>query len=95
MISVTAFNTEYGTYMGVKVRDDNIIYNGMLYLDKNSLIEFYYYVDKTDTIAGDRDYSLRRAFMMDYAGELYSTGERTRNHRGRQDQQREYRRRDF
>ena len=76
MISVTAFNTEYGTYMGVKVRDDNIIYNGMLYLDKNSLIEFYYYADKTDTVAGDRDYSLRRAFMMDYAGELYSTGER-------------------
>ena len=76
MLTVTAFNTEYGTYMGVKVRDNNIIYNGMLYLDKNSLIEFYFYADKTDTVADDRDYSLRRAFMMDYAGELYSTGER-------------------
>ena len=76
MITVTAFNTEYGAYMGVKVRDDNIIYNGMLYLDRNSLIEFYFYAEKTDTVVGDRDYSLRRAFMMDYAGELYSTGER-------------------
>ena len=75
-LTVTAFNTEYGAYMGVKVRDDNIIYNGMLYLDRNSLIEFYFYAEKTDTVVGDRDYSLRRAFMMDYAGELYSTGER-------------------
>ncbi len=75
-LTVTAFNTVYGAYIGVKIRDDNIIYNGMLNPSKNSTIEFYYYAEKTDTVVSDQDFSLRRAFMMDYAGELYSTGER-------------------
>ncbi|HBF86860.1 MAG TPA: hypothetical protein DDW54_04180 [Clostridiales bacterium] len=75
-LTVTAFNTVYGAYMGVKIRDNNILYNGMLNPSKNSTIEFYYYAEKTDTVVSDQDFSLRRAFMMDYAGELYSTGER-------------------
>ena len=75
-LETTAFTTEYGAYMGVKIRDNNIIYNGMLDLTKNSLIEFYFYADKSDKVTCDNDYSLRRAFMMDYAGELYSTSER-------------------
>ena len=75
-LETTAFTTEYGAYMGVKIRDNNITYNGMLDLTKNSLIEFYFYADKSDEVVRGNDYSLRRAFMMDYAGELYSTSER-------------------
>ena len=75
-LNVTAFNTKYGAYIGVKVRDNNILYNGMLNPSKNSTLEFYFYAEKTDTVLEDLDRSVRRAFMMDYAGELYSTGER-------------------
>ena len=39
--SVTAFTTEYGVYMGVKVQDDNIIYSGQMHQAKNSTLEFY------------------------------------------------------
>ena len=76
MISATAFNTGYGTYIGVKIRDNNIIYSGMLDLEKNSVLEFYFYANKNDVVTKDNDYSQCRAFMMDYACDLYSTGER-------------------
>ena len=76
MISSTAFNTEYGVYIGVKIRDNNIIYSGMLDLTKNSVLEYYFYANKNDEVTKDNDYSQRRAFMMDYACDLYSTGER-------------------
>ena len=76
MIASTAFNTEYGVYIGVKIRDNNITYNGMLDLTKNSVLEYYFYANKDDEVTRDNDYSQRRAFMMDYACDLYSTGER-------------------
>ena len=74
--SVTAFTTEYGVYMGVKVQDDNIIYSGQMHQAKNSTLEFYYYVHETDTVIADKDWTLRHAFMLDYGGEMYSTCER-------------------
>ncbi len=75
-LNVTAFTTEYGVYMGIKVRDDNVVYIGSMDQSRNTTFEFYYYADKSDTVLADRDYSSRHAFMLDCGGELYSTCER-------------------
>lgn len=81
VLYTTSFTTRYGVYIGTKISDSNLVYNGQFAADKNSLLEYLWTVydvgdERELNIKYDYNWLNRRMIFLDLGGEGYGTGER-------------------